>query len=315
MSIVSDTYSSDADVQDLSNSADHLRQSFSAMRLAFSWFGARKSLSREHRSQAASQFGAEDKSISAGKKLVDSSHPAMKQVNQVKRQMTDYWKGNSLPFPEAGIRLVRRDDLEDLDNRMAEFQSELDAAVRNLEDCFEEIKSGARERLGDLFSESDYPASMIGEFEVCWDFPNIEPPDYLRRLNPELYRQQCTRIQSRFDEAVQLAEQAFVEELEGLVSHLGERLSGADDGKPKVFRDSAVENLREFFTRFQRLNINSNEELESLVNRAREVMSGVQPQSLRTDNSLRQRVASNLAGVQSVLDGLMVDRPRRRILR
>ena len=62
---------------------------------------------------------------------------------------------------------------------------------------------------------------------------------------------------ARFEEAVQLAEQAFTEELSRLVSHLTERLAGSDDGKPKVFRDSAVENLQEFFSRFRHLNVRS----------------------------------------------------------
>jgi hypothetical protein len=52
-----------------------------------------------------------------------------------------------------------------------------------------------------------------------------------------------------------LAEQAFLEELSRLVEHLNERLSGQDDGKPKIFRDTAVTNLEEFFQRFRRLNI------------------------------------------------------------
>ena len=68
----------------------------------------------------------------------------------------------------------------------------------------------------------------------------MEPPDYLRQLSPELYQQECRRVQSRFDEAVQLAEQAFLDELVRLVEHITERLSGADDGKPRGFRDSAV---------------------------------------------------------------------------
>ena len=33
------------------------------------------------------------------------------------------------------------------------------------------------------------------------------------------------------------------------------------------------------------------------------------------EKALRQRVVSQLAGVQSSLDGLLVDRPRRNILR
>jgi hypothetical protein len=42
---------------------------------------------------------------------------------------------------------------------------------------------------------------------------------------------------------------------------------------------------------------------------------GVPPQQLRDNESLRQHVATQLAGVQSILDGLLVDRPRRNILR
>jgi hypothetical protein len=296
-------------------SANRLRHSFSAMRVAFTWLGMRKSLSTDQRQQAASQFGAEQKFISAGKKLIDTGHPAMKAVNQLKRQITDYWKSQSLPYPEAGIRLVRQSDLDQITEQMNAFRQQLAVAVHELEGCYDEIKEQAQERLGDLYCAADYPATIEGLFDVTWDFPNVEPPDYLRRLQPELYEQECQRMRGRFDEAVQMAEQAFAEELAGLVSHLGERLAGNEDGKPKVFRDSAVENLSEFFERFRRLNISSSQELDELVERAQGVISGVQPQSLRQDASLRQQVATQLSGVQSVLDGLMIDRPRRRILR
>jgi hypothetical protein len=122
-------------------------------------------------------------------------------------------------------------------------------------------------------------------------------------------------MQARFDEAVQLAEQAFTEELSKLVSHLTERLTGSDDGKPKIFRDTAVENLTEFFNRFKQLNVRSNEQLDQLVERAQAVVRGVEPQKLRDNQLLRKQIASELSAVQSVLDGLLVDRPRRNILR
>ena len=296
-------------------SADRLRHSFSAMRVSFCWLGTRKSLSSDQRQQAASQFGAEQKFISAGKKLIDTSHPAMLAVNQLRRQMTEYWKGCSLPFPEPGIRLVRQADLEQVNGQMELFKQQLAVAVSHLQNAYYEIKDQARERLGSLYCESDYPASFLGLFEVSWDFPNVEPPDYLRQLQPEIYEQECCRIRTQFEEAVQLAEQSFVEELSALVSHLSERLSGNDDGKPKVFRDSAIENLTEFFERFRRLNVSSSSELDELVDRARGVVCGVHPHTLRSDQSVRQQVATQLSGVQSVLDGLMVDRPRRRLIR
>jgi hypothetical protein len=74
-------------------------------------------------------------------------------------------------------------------------------------------------------------------------------------------------VRERFESAVELAEQAFATELQRLTAHLAERLTGLHDGQPKVFRDSAVENLREFFERFRRLNIRSSPELDASWNR------------------------------------------------
>ena len=199
--------------------------------------------------------------------------------------------------------------------QVVKLRNELDKAVAELDRHYDELRSAARQRLGDLFDASDYPVSLIGLFAIEHDYPSVEPPDYLRQLSPELYQQECRRVQSRFDEAVQLAEQAFLHELSRLVEHMTERMSGADDGKPRVFRDSAVTNLTEFFERFRTLNVRSNEQLDELVSRAQQVIGGVEPQRLRDSAVLRQRVVTQLSGVQSSLDGLLVDRPRRNILR
>ncbi len=298
-----------------SNHGDRLRSKMAAMRLSFTWFGTRKSLSSEQKAQAADTFHAEGKYISAGKKLIDTGDASFRAVTSVRTQANAYFKGATLPFPEPGIRLVPQAALDTIDARMQSFREELAEAVTILDNRFDELKYEARDRLGDLYCESDYPDTLRGLFEIGWDFPSVEPPDYLRRLNPELYQQECDRVRSRFDEAVQLAEAAFMDELNKMVEHLSDRLAGGDDGKPKVFRDSAIENFTEFFERFQRLNIRSNEELDQVVERARGVVDGVAPQSLRENESLRQRITSQLAAVQSSLDGLMVDRPRRNILR
>ena len=122
-------------------------------------------------------------------------------------------------------------------------------------------------------------------------------------------------MQQRFDEAVRLTEQAFADERSQLISHLAERLSGDADGSPKVFRDSAVTNLREFFDRFQHLNIRSDEQLDRLVDDARRIISGVGPQDLRDRGDLRQSISRELTRVEASLDGYLTDRPRRRILR
>jgi hypothetical protein len=295
--------------------ARQLQATMAAMRLAFTWFGVRKTLTQEQKAQAAESFGADGHVLSAGKKLIDTSHPKFKAVTAVRGRACAYWKSLSLPFPEPGIRLIRQTDIGMLDMQMTTFKAELSEAVQDLAEHFDVLKSAARRRLGSLYNPADYPESLRGLFDVTWDYPSVEPPTYLRQLSPELYRQECQRVTARFDEAVRLAEQAFLDELSNLVAHLTERLSGDEDGKPKVFRDSAVANLTEFFERFRHLNVGSSEQLDQLVSQAQQVVRGVLPQQLRDDQTLRQRVATQLSGVQSVLDGLLVDRPRRNILR
>ncbi|MGB4707077.1 MAG: hypothetical protein WBH28_01335 [Fuerstiella sp.] len=301
--------------QNPASAATLVRDSMTAARLSFTWLGVRKSLTRHQKDQAADSFDAEGKFLSAGKKLLDISHPAFRQVTAVRGRATQYWKTVSLPYPEPGIRLIRREHIKRFSDAVAAFRTELIDAVLALNDHYAELRVSARERLGELFCNADYPTSLLDCFDLECDFPSVEPPDYLRRLNPALYEQECQRMKQRFDEAVRLTEAAFTEELAKLVDHLAEKISGTDDGKPKVFRDSAVENMQQFFERFQSLNIHSNEQLDDLVNRAEQLMSGVQPQQLRRSETTRQHIATGLASVQSTLDQLLVDRPRRNIQR
>ena len=50
----------------------------------------------------------------------------------------------------------------------------------------------------------------------------------------------------------------------------------------------------------------SNQQLDQLVDRCEQLVSGVAPQSLRDNDSLRSGLCGRLAGLQSSLDQLMV---------
>lgn len=295
--------------------AERLRSCMAALRLRFTWLGVRKTLSTDQKAQAAETFGAQGEYLSAGKKLLDTRHRAFREVTAVRNRAVGYWKSISLPFPEPGVRLVRHDDLDELNARLGRFKEELTVAVAELNSDYSHLRRQARQRLGELYDPADYPETLLGLFGLEWDFPSVEPPEYLRRLSPRVYEEECRRVAARFDEAVQLAEAAFTEELSKLVAHLAERLSGSEDGRPKVFRDSAVENFSEFFERFRKLSLGTSEELDRLVADAQRIVRGVGPQALRDSEALRTEVAGQLQCVTAALDGLMVDRPRRALLR
>lgn len=292
-----------------------LQASMSAVRLSIHWFGTRRSVTTSQKHQAAETFDAESKFVSMGKKLIDTNHPAWKKMVAIRGQIQRIWRNHSLPYPEQGIRLIRRSSLSAFTDAMEKARSDLSAEERQIDSHYDELRHAARSRLGSLYNPQDYPSTLIGLFNVEWDFPNIEPPDYLRMLSPGLYRREAERIRSRFEEAVVLAEDAFFSELAKLIEHLNERLSGSDDGRPKVFRDTVVTNLLEFFDRFKRLNIGSSAELEQMVANVQQIVGGITPNALRGSVTLRNSISSELIKVQASLDGLMVDRPRRNLIR
>jgi hypothetical protein len=304
-----------ADPRTSETPAQRLQFTTAAVRVSFTWLGVRKTLTPEQKSQAAESFGAEGEFLSAGKKLLDTKHPAFKAVTAIRGKVVQCWKGNTLPYPEPGVRLIHQDKIPGFNQQMVDFKVELEQAAFRLDEHYGELKAAAERRLGSLFNPADYPATLQGLFDLAWEFPNVQPADYLLQLNPAIYEQEKARVAARFEEAVRLAEQAFVTEFAKLVSHLTERLSTSPEGEHKIFRDSAIANLTEFFDRFREMNVNSSPQLDELVNQAQRVIHGVQPQDLRDNGSLRQHITTSLAGVQASLDGMLVDRPRRRIVR
>ncbi len=141
---------------------------------------------------------------------------------------------------------------------MTSLKAELDEAVIQLDERYDELKSAARRRLGSLYNAGiirrrSAAGSMSRMIFRAWSRPSICGSSVRSSIS-----RKPSRVAARFDEAVQLAEQAFTEEFSKLVSHLTERLSGNEDGKPKIFRDSVVENLRRVLWSLRHLNIRSN---------------------------------------------------------
>ena len=296
--------------------AQRLRTTMAACRVRFTWFGVRKSLTPNQQARAAEAFDAEGPFLSAAKKILDTKDPAFRAVTAVRGKIEQYWRGLTLPFPEPGVRLIKQDQVESFATTMADYRLELTDAVANLDAHYAGLRRAAAVQLGSLYSDEDYPDTLGALFDVAYDFPNVEPPDYLVAMNPQVYEEEQARVVARFEDAVRLAEQAFLDEFARLVQHLCERISGtSDDGAAKVFRDSAVGNLVEFFARFRALNVRSNPQLDSLVEQAQRAVQGVGAQDLRDSTALRARVSAQLARVETALDALLIDRPRRRILR
>jgi len=295
--------------------AERLRSVAAAVRVSLHWWGTHRRLSNEQKEEVSAGYAADARFLTAGKRIIDVRHEAYRKLTAIRTKIANHWRGSTLPYTEPGVRLLRRSDIASFVAAMEEFRDELILAEAALDAVYDDIKNDARRRLGRLFDPRDYPTRVVGLFQIEWDFPSIEPPSYLMQVNPDIYEEERRRVATRFDEAVKLAEQAFASEFAKLLSHLTERLGPGENGERRIFRDTAIGNLTEFFERFRHLNIGSNAELDALVEQAHRLVRGISPQDLRDNATLRQQIGRDMAKVQSEVEGMIIDAPRRRIVR
>ena len=88
------------------SAANRLRATTAAVKLCFTWLGVRKTLAPEHRTTAARAFHADRELLTASKLILDTKNPACRAVAAVRSEASSYWRTVTLPFPEAGIRLL-----------------------------------------------------------------------------------------------------------------------------------------------------------------------------------------------------------------
>lgn len=303
------------DTNTVQQAASDLRQTMGAVKLSFSWLGTQRKLSDAQTKQAADTFHAATDLVTASKRLIDTKNATYRVLTTLKSQASSYWRSMTLPYPQEGIRLIRQSDIGAFEDKMREFKDQLATAAANLQLEYETIKNAAREKLGDLYNPTDYPETLEGVFDIRWEYPPVDPPNYLMSFNPELYSQEQRRVQQRFEAAVVMAEEAFAERLQELISHLIERLTDEPDGTKKTFKASAIENFKEFYESFQHMNVRSNAQLEGLIRQANNLVAGVDVGELRKSDELRQTLTSQMAEVQTALDSMITNAPRRRVLR
>jgi hypothetical protein len=150
-----------------------------AVRLAFTWLGVRKTLAPEQRTTAARAFHADRELLSASKLILDTKNPAYRAVAAVRSEASGYWRTVTLPFPEAGIRLLPQNSLGMFASTMQTYRERLQEPARELASQYDQIKSEAERRLGrhlrgtvpaNLGVEAEHPACKRPKAKKKEDF-------------------------------------------------------------------------------------------------------------------------------------------------
>lgn len=280
--------------------------------LSVHWWGINKQAGVEILSSVADTFGANRKFLKIEKKLINIKNIYYKNLCETKGSIVQFWKQLTLPYVESGVRLIKKDLVDAFEKKMETFKLDLQDRVTDLSNNYEQLKQESQTALQGLFNAGDYPENLSGMFSFHWDYPNLNPPEYLLLHNPALYRRQQEEVRAKFEKAVVKAEQAFGSELQSLVTRLAERMSPNEDGSRKVFRDSTVtDNFKEFFERFKTISVCNSTDLQDIVDKAEKIISGVDPSYLKSDSIARQDLASQMMEVSKMLEDKIGVQARR----
>lgn len=262
--------------------------------------------------KVADIFKAEAKSIGGSRNVINRKHEYVKPVHKLLRKAKDFVSAYSVDYPEASVRLVKLDNVGWLREQVGLIEEDLNKALHTLDANWASVKADAKKRLGDLYSEADYPNKPSPHYRIELTFPAIKPDERLAKLHPELYEEQKRKIAERFEDAVKAAEATAAEELGKLLDHLVERLKPGEDGKAKTIRESTFENIKQFTERFKRISIGSNSDLEKLVEQVEALAGGVDVKELRkSGEEAKVGLLEGFAKLQEAASALVVDRPTR----
>lgn len=263
---------------------------------------------------SAVQTDADRSMLHVSKDLLDSEE--YKAISKIDGEARRYVADMALPFPfRPGFYLLPYDLLERVDAKLSEYSQRRTDAVNCFVLAYPQRQREAAERLGPLYDPTDYPpaADIAKAFSLSWSYLAFDVPGQIASINRDLWERQQTEMASMWREAAEECRAVLRAKFAELVSRAAERLTTTPGEKPKIFRDSLLENLDEFIETFQPRNITDDAALQQLVSQARDLTRGITPDRLRDSAFTRAKVAEGFERINKTISEMITDAPRRLI--
>lgn len=256
----------------------------------------------------------EAKRVSGSKKLLDcdEAEAIRKEFTRVK----GFVKDRSLPTPFGeGIYFIPNTLLAEIDAELMVSQgATIPGLVRSLVAVYDDVLQREATALGPNFNPGDYDSTSEVQNRVSLDYSYVTF-GIPQNLPEQIRIREVEKQSQRLTESVDAMQALLRNEMAKLVEHAVEKLTGSkEDGKPKVFRNSLIGNLRDFIQLFRDRNVTNDEQMEALCNKAKQLLDGVDPADLRDKEPVRESVARGFAEIKEALDGMLVPRGSRVIV-
>ena len=260
------------------------------------------------------EVDADPDAVHVGKELLES--PELKAVATEDGAIRQWVYARALPSYGTlrdGVYRLPLALVDQVDEELEAFRQRRQALIGKFLDRYPAMVNEAVARLRTLYNPADYPHldQVADKFTFDYRYLAFMTPQTLSaRLLERERAKAAAEVSTEVEEIKVALRTGFAE----LVAHAADRLGFQPDGKKQTFRDSMVDKMTEFFGFFAARNLVGDEELATLVERAREAMRGVTAQVLRTDDVTRASVKDTLDQVKAEMDRSLMVRPARRLI-
>ncbi len=278
--------------------------------LEFGRLGTRRKLN----TSAVDTHGADPDLVHVSKEILSCKE--LDAIVSHDNETRAYVRSRSTPNPliRGGLYLVSYTLLPSVDDALTAAQAEREVLVENFLSVYDARKDAAQLRLGPLYDPTQYPPVEIVRhaFSMTWSYLTITTPDNLQAIRADIFEREREKAAAQWVDALDAANGVLESAFSDLVAHMVDRLSPGDDGKPKIFRDSLTENLRDFLSTFDARNIGGHDALAAEVDKARALLAGIDAKDLRKHQSYKDNVRTGFEQIKARLDTMIADRPRRK---
>lgn len=265
-----------------------------------------------------SQNVVRDNNATAGaanvnKHLLANADDKLRAVARKGNEIRAFVESNTLPWDDAGNRLVSNVQALTLIGEAHRLEQEFNAAVDEFVQEYPVLRAQALHNLGDMADNADYPQPDVVRSKFAMKLSFNPLPSGFGDIRAGMTQQQAAAWQAHFEGNVKSQVNGALrnawERLAENLSKYSDRLTLADDdsGKTRVFRDTMVTSLRETCALLESLNVFNDANLVAITKEVREKIASYSADQLRNSLATACTVKSDadhiLSKMQAYLEG------------
>lgn len=278
--------------------------------VAISVWSARK-LDKKQTQKTITGAGATSDSARVNKHLLANADGALREVQKKAGQIRDYVAANTLPWDDAGNRMISNvqalTTIGELSAMIDEFNALVDLFVQE----YPAMRAIAVANLGDMGDDSDYPQPDVvrKKFSVKLSYQPL--PVAFGDIREGMSAAQAgaweshhsALLKSQVSGALAEAWKLLREDLERYSARL--QLKDDGSGKQQVFRDTMVTNLRNTCRMLKSLNVFDDADLNRECDYVLREIANHEPDALRTSPVLSATVKNDVDDVLARMKSFM----------